>query len=187
MSYILEALQKSERERNHNKVPSLQTSPMAFFDHRRTWVGILIGIAALLSVALFVWLIGVEWFHAATRQESVVTLDDDAESRVSVPKTTQVESAEHGRKEMPEKASRDVDPSPTEDLGQMDEDVRARIEDLSVSVISYSEVPARRFVMFNQRILRESDSVTDGVVVKRILPKSVLLSVDNHEIVIRPD
>jgi len=57
MSYILDALKKSERERAKGNIPTLETVPDSGAGRRALWVGVLIGAGALLLVGAVAWLV----------------------------------------------------------------------------------------------------------------------------------
>src|SRR5690606_30720175 len=59
MSYILDALRKSESERHQGEVPNLGANPMLIHarrDERPIWPYVLIGVLALNVIVLVVWL-----------------------------------------------------------------------------------------------------------------------------------
>lgn len=194
MSYILEALKKSERERARGKVPMLETASTPGFSHRAMWVGILIGVGALSSLAAIAWLISLQFTQQTVPTEGGGTARLPAEQQPEVKgqsgatvraHNSEDESARRGKSVIDASAAHS--PKRVTGLSELDPAVRARIQGLSVNVLSYSEVPERRFVMLNQRIVRESETVFDDVVVKRIMPGEALLNVGGHDIVVVPD
>lgn len=189
MSYILDALKKSEQKRNRGNVPTLQTSSRAVFGQRSLWLGIVIGMASLLVVAGAAWLINARWFQSAapgateTAAESRVPESASGAATASASTSASVAPAEPEAAPAPEPAAEAIR---VDSVDQMDANARARLEELSLNVVSYSETPARRFVMLNQRIVRESGTVGDNVVVKRIMPGEALLRVGDYEILVSP-
>ena len=55
-----------------------------------------------------------------------------------------------------------------------------------VSVISYSEDPAQRFVMIDNRLLREGDFLSTDVRVERIRTDHVLVTVQGESVALKP-
>lgn len=187
MSYILEALKKSERERQRGNIATLQTSSQIVLSHRSLWIGFLIGVVALSAVAATAWFVRLQLTGSTVVSPSASPEPSRQESRAPpAPQQTQTSSAVAGSgtaapAKAPDSAQR------VDSIDQLDAAARARVAGLSLNVVSYSEVPARRFIMVNQRIVHESETIGDGVVVKRILPNGALLDVGKYEIELRPD
>lgn len=184
MSYILDALKKSEQERQHGAVPVLKTSRQGVSSRRRLWQGALAGALVLLSAVAV-------WFMAPRVHEAVVAAwfpaAPDSAARPAETKSqgalrTSEPAAGEGRAAQQPAAPRGVST-----IDELDPASRTRIEGLSVNVVSYTQVPERRFVMLNQRIVRESETVGDGVIVKRIVPEGAVLAVGEHEILLKPE
>jgi general secretion pathway protein B len=187
MSYILDALKKSEQERNRGNIPTLHTTSQVVFSHRYLWIGILIGVGALSLVAALAWFINLRLFQPAASPAASAQRDSIAEIGVKQPEAAPRPETKEGEAGSPSTTSAAVEPRPVDGGGELSADAKARVEGLSVNVVSYSDVPARRFVMLNQRIVRESETVGEGIVVKQILPDGAVLSVDGEEILIRPE
>lgn len=192
MSYILEALKKSERERARGRIPTLETVSNQGVSRRSLWLGVLLGAGALLLAAFVaIWVLEPRFSRpsgladdpgapkvSGERPAAVVANEPGPEASVEIHQTGAAETG-------PEPS--DVAPRRVAAIDDLEPGVRQRIRDLSVNVVSYSDVPERRFVMFNQRIVRESETVGGGIVVKRITPEGALLSVGGYEILVRPD
>lgn len=189
MSYILEALKKSERERARGNIPTLETATQQGVSHKFLWLGILLGAGTLLLLLAIAWFINLQFFRSpgpagdgtaagapASAPAESTAAGTGTETSVEIRSSRTPTDSETGD------ASRSVT-----NMNELDADARRRIEGLSVNVVSYSDVPERRFVMLNQRIVRESETVGDGVVVKRITREGALLSVGDYEILISPD
>lgn len=188
MSYILDALKKSEQERNRGNIPTLHTTSQVVFSHRYLWIGILIGVGALSVVAALVWIVSLKLFQPAAPGTSSLQGSQN-ETPVAEPETRAVLRPETGNAQVGSQPEKNTAPEPRhlDSVGELSADMQAQIERLSLNVVSYSDVPERRFVMLNQRIVRESEAVGEGVIVERILPDGAVLSVDGHEILIRPE
>lgn len=189
MSYILDALKKSEQEREQGAVPVLRTSRRIVSRRRRLWQGGLVGALVLISAAAG-WFMGPRVYEAVVAVWSPAAPDGAAGPAASKPQTA-LKSSEPAAGEA-RGARQPAAPEPTaprrvSTIDELDPAARARVEDLSVNVVSYTQAPERRFVMLNQRIVRESEAVGDGVVVKRIVPEGAVLAVGEHEILLRPE
>lgn len=203
MSYILDALKKSERERAKGNIPTLETVADTGVSRRALWLGVLIGAGALLLVALAAWLVSLQFFRAdplpgraATAPATSVdgpsaSAPADEDPAPAEASATQDDKAlESGTEPASRRTSEKREPQAPQRVAEISElgpDAAARVRDLSVNVVSYSQSPERRFVMLDQRIFRESEMVDDGVIVKEILPEGVLLRVGNYEIVLTAD
>jgi len=208
MSYILEALKKSERERAKGKIPTLETVYDTGLSRRGLWLGVLIGAGTLVLVALAAWVVNLQFFQETESQ----SLGDGADSRAArlasdagaaaarrekpvsqppaetPPATATVRATEvPATSEAPATTGPRPSPQRVSGVAALDPDTRALVEGLSVNVVSYSRSPERRFVMLSQRIYRESDVVADGVVVKEILAQGVLLEAGGYEILLGAD
>lgn len=189
MSYILEALKKSERERSQVNIATLQTTPQVVFSNRSLWIGMLIGGLALAAVAALAWFVNLQL--ARTDAANPVPVPAAAES--SAPEASPAQAAV----EPAPAAARDSAPAASSGtvaaaqrvstVSELDPAAREKVQSLSLNVVSYSKVPERRFIMVNQRIVRESETVGDGIVVKRILPEGALLGVGPYEVMVRPE
>jgi len=192
MSYILEALKKSERERARGRIPTLETVSNQGVSQKSLWLGVLLGAGALLLAAFVaIWVLEPRFSQPSGLAENPNTPKVSGERQAAIAANeprpeVSVEIRETGAAE-PGAESPAVAPRRVAAVDELEPGVRQRVRDLSVNVVSYSDVPERRFVMFNQRIVRESETVGDGIVVKRITPEGALLSVGGYEILVRPD
>jgi general secretion pathway protein B len=178
MSYILDALKKSEQERKLQAVPALHTLRRTRSGTRRLRLAVAMFAAVSVAAAAVVWLVEPRWpSPAATTQQPLAS-----SGAVEAPPKPPAAPRESGQ---PAEAPPDGVRSGRTTSGP-EPAVPGRLEGLAVNVVSYSEKPGRRFVMLNQRIVRESDTIGDGVVVKRILPEGVVLSVDGDEVLLKP-
>ena len=169
MSYILEALRKSERERALGQVPSLDTV------HDRTrptrslpWAVAAIAVVLLLAVVVF-WLL----------RDAGPT----APTTVEVPPSPPTTEAQ-----VPSPAAPPAPPAVDNRIaaGTLPPALREQLPPLDVNVVSYSDNPAKRFIMINQRILREDERLGADVTVREIMPDSARLEFRGHEFLVRP-
>lgn len=188
MSYILDALRKSEQEREQEALPTLRTPPRRAPRHRWLRVVLPLGAVALVAVIAAVWVAGPGLLDARNASRAPAGVDDSAARPVTspaAPRTAEVETPDPRNDATG--AQPEARPS-NQAVGAAGPDpaTRRRVKGLSVNVVSYSDVPERRFAMIDQRIVRESEIVADGVVVERIVPDGVVLSVGAEEVLLRP-
>jgi general secretion pathway protein B len=187
VSYILEALKKSERERQRGNITTLQTSSQIVLSQRSLWIGFVVGVAALGAVAATAWFVRLQ----LTGSPVVSPAASPEPSRQESPAPTAPQQSQTSSAVVDSGTAVPAQPADTvqrvESINQLDAPSRARVAGLSLNVVSYSKVPAHRFIMVNQRIVHESETIGDGIVVKRILPNGALLDVGKYEIMLRPD
>ena len=180
MSYILDALKKSERDRARGAIPSLTTPPQGRIDRVSLWMGVGIAAGVLICLAAAAWFVSAQWLRPAPGPAPGPAVQ-------TAPSGKAVEQADTAPAPAPEQQSAAASADASRTAGTPEAKAAARMEGLSLDAISYSEVPGRSFVMLNQRIVRESQTVVDGVVVKQIFPRKVVLSVDDREVVLRAE
>lgn len=209
MSYILDALKKSERERSLGHVPTLSTVhsyPKSHASRRWSWLVLVLSIMlVLIGVAIY----GVMFWG-----------QDDVVQSASEKTHTESASASAGRVSQPQKpaspaatkpALTNVDPPQAEmkrpepveppssrvatttqssssypTLDDLDEGMRQRLSNIVVNVVSYSEQPSRRFVMINQKIYRRGQSVNGQLEVVAIKPQGAILRFQGREFLAVP-
>ncbi|MDZ7842562.1 MAG: general secretion pathway protein GspB [Gammaproteobacteria bacterium] len=189
MSYILDALRKSEQEREGSAVPILRAPPRTITGYRRLPPAVSAGAALIIAASAVAWLIAPELLHsigsAPTSQAPPDQSPETAGPRVATPVVEQGSRSPSSdtaavQEGIPRSGAETGTPAAA------DSGVHPRVADLSLTVVSYSDSPQRRFVMIDQRIVRESEPVTEGVVVKRILPNGVILGVGEEEVLLEP-
>lgn len=193
MSYILDALRKSEQDRADDAIPVLHTAPRVAPGRRPLWRRIGLGVLIAASAALAAWQAGPRLLTEA-RMALQATPSGDPGSEPAGKASTDPPAAEAGSRGVKERSApepadaRAADaPAPQAEARDAGSPARARLGGLSLNVVSYSEVPERRFVMIDQRIVRESEAAADGVVVKRIVPGGAIVQVGGEEILLRPE
>lgn len=155
MSYILDALKKSEQERARERAPTLASihsgwQPPA----RRRWPLWLGGSFALLLFA------GVAWFYWQTEVGSAIPTGQDvaqtepekpvpAEEAATPPPAVQQAPAPENT------AATEPVPPRIQELWELPDPVRADFPALTFSFHVYAEDPARRTIIINNRRMRE--------------------------------
>jgi general secretion pathway protein B len=213
MSYILDALKKSDQDRKQGEVPginSFQSQPRPPRSTSRIMFYILIGALLINALVLGIW--------ALSRQPEIVVatadlpetvtgktdapLPEDVEATWSAeiitetaPTTTAPVPAE-ATTTPPEPEAAEIDTIPiTETESETDisadEDeapkklikyrnlpanVRNDLKDINISVHYYANEPASRMASVNGRIMRQGQSVKDGLVLDEITRKGVIFT-----------
>ncbi len=207
MSYILDALKKSERERSLGHVPTLNTVhsyPKSPISRRWLWLALVLLIMLMLIGATIYGVMfwsqddvvqsGVEKSQAiSVGANRVVAPQEPASTAVTKPALTNVDPPQAAVK-TPESAMPPISRSATTahtsrsypTIGDLDDGMRQRLADIVVNVVSYSEQPSRRFVMINQKIYRQGQSVNSQLAVVEIKPQGAVLRFQGREFLAVP-
>lgn len=190
MSYILEALKKSEQERHRGRTPDLQalhTAP-AQTDRPRRWWPYALMLALLLNAGLLL-----TWYPwEATRPEpaaapapSTIVAPTPPKPAVAppvlqmpspVPATTTPPAAQ-----TPVLAA----PTPPQEnrilpLSDLPPEVRRGIPEMSFAVHLYSAKPAERMVSINGKMMKEGQEVTTGLKLEQITSDGMIFSYQGY-------
>jgi len=194
MSYILEALKKSEQARGHGSAPGIQTVHSAGLNYqppgRSIWPWILI-VAILLNLAVLLY------FVFAKNQPSPLpaSLADQqpvatVASVPSVPVPAQAAPATVPTAPPVQEAPRVIKhtynrPSKAEiedavDISELPEDVRHQIPEMSFTAHVFSSNPQQRSVVINGRFMEEGESLSDDFILKEITSNGVIMDFHGH-------
>lgn len=194
MSFILDALKKSENERQQNTpaefatVPSRPDAPAA-----PRWLWILGALLAVNAIALLAMSMRGDGTaapavtvpapgvlppaatddarpQAASFEERLSAARDSAAAR-PVPPADAVTDAAAAPVRMPAPASNPFLPS----LAELRLDGTLDVPDLHIDIHVYSDSPADRFVFINMNKYREKDRLAEGPVVREIRADGVVL------------
>lgn len=161
MSTILDALKKSEQEREIKKVPTLSDIPAPHEPQR--WPQFLLWIILLLLLVLIGLAVKLVMFPSGS-----------GSALLNLPASVQ-------------KVNVSVDEESFEDevvdVGGSEEIPGDEIE---VNVVSYSEDPEKRFVMIGGKLLREGEFVRTGLKVEEIRQDEVVLNLRGEQIIRHP-
>ena len=166
MSYILEALRKSERERSLGKVPTLQATTQSAA--RRTPVWWLLPLVLLAAAAAW-------WFW----QDRMAASDDRAAIHRILPSES---SSQHRQTEGVVEAA----PREQANVSGGSSATNQPLPKITLNVISWSEDPARRFAMINQKIVREGEALSDSINIRLIRPDQVIVLANGRELILNP-
>jgi general secretion pathway protein B len=180
MSYILDALKKSERERSLNNIPILETMSARTNGGGSGWrAAFLVLIVVVLGIAAVV-----AYVDRDRARDPGAALTENA---------TPVREIEAEAASMtPEIASPVLEISPvtaTDSLAEvvnetgvdaeLDEQVMGlppQLADIVVNVISYSTDSDRRFIMVGDRVLKEGDELQAGGIIDSITKDAVIIA-----------
>jgi general secretion pathway protein B len=182
MSYILDALKKSEKERSLGNVPTLgatgqdeeQQVPLRWF--LLSIIGLAVAIA--LGGGWLLWL-----SRTAQAPVSGVTAAPGSISTVADPATQPVVVSPNPEQYAGSAGESIAAPLP---LFELDNSIRSRIPSIRINVLSYSENRSKRFVMIGQDIFKEGEEVSEGVMVEEIRNSDVIFRFENVRFLLEP-
>lgn len=198
MSYILDALRKSERARRLGRAPVYRDGSQPAQTRLLRWLSLAAGVVLLATLALSVWLLNRPEAPAAHN----LTTSDPA-AAPSAPQNSAPESAtrssgpttvhtaplaalpvptETGKPRSEPAATRAAKPtSPPPDssgpapwLSSLPDDFRAALPALMVNIHVYAPDERQRILYINNRPLKRGEEI-EGVVVEEIVPEGVVL------------
>ncbi len=204
MSYILDALKKSDHERKQGYVPDIQTIHPQLSEEvsPQRWPYVVIGLLVLGMVFLLGWMR--PWAPTAvTIQESVGSNLSEAPPQVIVNSDLQSQSVTQGRHQQSESsqaaaekvtpkltASSSVITTPGDDrpqlvsvdehsvphLTEMPELIQQAVPDMVFAGHVYSSQPAQRSVIINGTSMTEGDHVIQALSVEKITRDGVIFN-----------
>ena len=195
MSYILEALKKSELERQQGNVPGLQTLPLQLQESTQSsrWPYVIIGVLALSLVFVLGWMR--PWASQQSMPGIQNTAANVAESApataVEIRPQTSVVAAEPYIAQRPatvesyiNQKTATAEPSlflgSVPHLRDMPALVLQAIPDMEFAGHVYSSNPEQRSVIINGRSMAEGETVVEGLRVEQITEKGVVFDYQNQ-------
>ena len=193
MSFILDALKKSEAERQRQKVPGFADVPDGK-DSPRTprWLWVLGGLLAINVIFLSGLMLRQQLQPMAPAPVETIPVGEPADVTLSaiVEEARQVEPQQsadtagettfdarpvaEGRTtsmtRMPEKFT-----APLSTFNELRANGTILLEDLHLDIHVYSEQPDKRFVFVNMNKYREQARLAEGPLVREITPEGVIL------------
>lgn len=202
MSFILDALRKSESERQQSAVPGISDVPAVVHSTRiPKWTA---GVIATLSAVILV--LGWAWWHSTDSDEAEVA---DIRPNAQLPRTQAVAAAARSgvvrdlaREPLSEVTSRPASASlltqpvrestsPTMVIGPWTiAELRATgmvLPDLTLELLVYSATESERFVRINSASYREGEVLSEGPRVLTITAEGVILDYRDRSFLLAPD
>jgi general secretion pathway protein B len=200
MSYILDALKKSEKERQRGTVPDILTiqEPLSEEPKKRPLLLYLLLSAILFNTGLLVWLMS-PWqskkpnlIQLTDRQQSESKLPESPSPDLSKTNSPEVKMAmkEEALKVAPQQAhvsseqklSNREAPLPNKiyNLNELPLSIQQSLPTFAISVSLYSDDPASRMAKINGQVMKEGQYLTAGLKLEEIIPDGVILSYQNY-------
>ena len=201
MSYILDALKKSEQQRGHGSAPGIQTthsSGLNYYASKNSmWPYVLIGAVAINLAALF-YFIGADSGEkpAADIAQSTVTptqpvmIQPVAQQPARTAKAIHKPAVESRKTEVvaiqqqipaarPAPASSNTTASPIE-RDELPFEVKQHIPVMEFSAHVYSSNPLQRSIVINGRLLEEGDHFASDLILSEITPDGAIFDFQGH-------
>ena len=191
MSYILDALKKSDQERKQGDVPNLQTVHLAVLPEQKSqWPMYTLILFLLMSLA---FVIGIliseknelslmpentnEQLPAATVQIEEKVVEEkklvSAEPE-AISKQEQAIISTLSTREEPSKPIRDSEVDEIAHLHELHDYQQQLIPEMSFAGHVYSSVASSRSVIINGRVMSEGESLMEGMTVEKITSNGVV-------------
>lgn len=196
MSLILDALKKSERERQRDKAPGLQSihqplPPNEVRSHKHWWM------LGVLLIGINGGLLGYWRLHESANTGAASIPADPIKSPSTLSKAPQLSA--------PTTTSADANVAPSEytnitpaqagtsqpkaesnlrieEVGELPDAVRNNLPAMTFSFHVYSTNAQQRTIIINNRRVREGDEVVAGIQLQEITEDGVILLSDGHRI-----
>jgi general secretion pathway protein B len=176
MSYILDALKKSDQERQQNNGPSLQTVHRPHLSNKNSTSRLFLLIVSVTTIFLFVlgfWYVkphifaGI--FEGNASKNPVILEPEVVVPELPVKSTTQVTS--------PDQLVNDsVVSSAVVEFWELPDPVQASIPALTFSFHVFSTNPDKRTIIINKHRVKQGDSVSAGLILEEITTEGVVLN-----------
>jgi general secretion pathway protein B len=232
MSYILDALKKSEQERKQGEVPGLnsfQDHPRPPRSSSRIIIHLLSGILLIMTLAISLWLFFRDPPTPTPPESSREVITETALPQTEKPQQIENKNLPIAKGTPPEQpaiitepgtpspALGDLTPEPetslstvepppatAADIGGIEQvlnddqensapaqpklvtfadlpsDIRSALPELVIAAHYYASKPSSRMASINGRIMRQGQSVTDGLVLEEIIREGVILSFHDY-------
>ncbi len=187
MSYILDALKKSDQERQQNNGPTLQSVHRPPVKKAKNnglkWAVALLFLVLLLAFSFAGWY----FFYGSSFNSPSLNNPSEPANGNTVPLTADkventpavVQQTESYRPEYQE-----VRPAqqmlPVVAFDELPDPVRVAIPALTFSFHVYSDNPERRTIIINKRRVKEGDAITEKLKLEEITQQGVVLNWEQH-------
>jgi len=199
MSLILDALKKSESERQRERAPGLQTIhqplPRAVprVRSQRWIIGAVVVVNVAVLAAYWRWQQPGAAALATATDESVSATDDvkpasadpaigSAVTSNAVQQKQEAEFAQISPASTPEARSAVATSLPVEEVGDLPADVRNNLPAMTFSFHVYSSNSQNRTIIINNRRMREGDEIDSDLLLQEITEDGVILLHSGHRI-----
>lgn len=180
MSYILEALKKSQAERQLGSAPTLQAMPLgaasvpAARRRRLPWLAIG-GVALALAVAVGVWRMQAP---VSPQPAAVIPTPPPAPVVVAAPRALAVVPPSAPA---PKPAPPVVKPAaPAEErlplLRELPDAIQRSVPQVAFGGYMYSANPADRLILVDKALRHEGEEVAPGLVLEKLQPKAAVMN-----------
>ena len=197
MSYILDALKKSDQQRQRGATPTLPSAQPAMAAPKQSfsmYYGVLAAVLLCAGIAI-------GWLHPWQAEQPAAPAAEPFVAKPAVQNTNQAPLPSHfnqteiaGKVEQkllvpnlppvepvsvpkesadPATADRDQKATPFADLPLA---IQQGIPDMKIQLHSYSNKSANSIVSINSRMMREGDSLAPGLKLEQITPDGVIFS-----------
>jgi general secretion pathway protein B len=196
MSYILDALKKSDQQRQRGAMPTLPSAQATMAAPKRSSSVFYGGLAAILLCAG----IAIGWLHPWQTEEPLHAAEHFA-ARPAIPNTNQsaltprfVQPEMAGKPEQELPAPNPVPAAPAftpqdpaipataeqeqkvTPLSELPLAIQQEIPDMKIQLHSYSNKSVNSIVSINSRMMKEGDSLAPGLKLEQITPDGVIFS-----------
>ncbi len=198
MSYILDALKKSEQERGHGHIPNVQTvhtSSLSYKNKKTYWPYVLI-TAILLNLAAIVYFYlnkDTPSTDVTVTSEEKITPDISSNAHNNIinnrtePANTIVSNNEKPETEnsgqqinSPPETTYDnetskLDISSVVDFHDLPESIKKQLPTINISAHVYSSNPLQRSIVINNNFMEEGEYVLDGLILQEITQDGAIM------------
>lgn len=194
MSFILDALKKSEAERQRRDAPGIASIPASGQQQPgNRWAWIIGGLLAVNLLVLAAIMLKPDGDGTAATGAAVAPAAEPAapetfseivrEVRQRPPQTVAEESPSAAQPAVTQAGTEPASPAPRQTISEglkTFNELRVagllQLPDMHIDIHVYSGTPADRFVFVNMTKYRENSTLTEGPVVSEITPDGVVLS-----------
>lgn len=199
MSYILDALKKSEKERQRGTVPDILANQetLLYEPKKRPLLLYFLLVAILFNTGLLVWLLS-PWQSKKTRP---IQLTDRQHSESRSPESPSPDLSkingpevnmamkEESSKAAPQphvpteqKGSATEAPLPNKiyNLNELPLSIQESLPTFTITVTLYSDDPASRMANINGQAMKEGQYLAAGLKLEEIIPDGVIFSYQNY-------
>ncbi len=191
MSYILEALKKSDKNRKREEIPDL-SSDHSFTFPRREKRNVSVRKRPIILLLLFLAILASVWGPFLDRSQKERTEPDPVvaatplpvpEKTIALPPERKMQINKEVTKAIPqiesfpepEKSQKPVEVAVVPLMEDLPVEIRTAMPDLTFAGHAYAAKREQRMIMINKRIVREGDMVSPDLILEEIEVNGVVL------------